>query len=280
MDQYLLAKRHYDAIAKKFDEPITVYGVMYGAPGKECYIEPETNIIRLRCTSIEDHNKRDKDTIQKWVDLIQCPILPDCDVYVRLSPSTILNIPQLISCTQTNEYDPDTLYTGTMIWTKIIEDDGSGNKGNEHIYGRGNLLVMSKIMIREMQYALVDKTIGEIVRDGTGTNDDQFIGTILFRYHHHKYKAFGQISICENGQATIHPQAFGDYMCVTCKIYDTNQEWGHTPGYILNIMDFLLGLWDNNWPHPNKYQDPFGNNYWNLYRNTWKQWLVNTGYLN
>lgn len=253
--EYQLCRSFYERMISIYGMPITIYGV--------CYENVPQDVVEYGCLKLsatpQEKVWKDADTMRKWYDLIKSPALPEHDVYIRLTPSTALNIHLLNTHIQSPMYNPDTVYASYFYHHMIEGDD------KPYIYPRGNLVVMSRDMIRDMVKDFTENSIEEVVRAGAGIHDDHMIGTSLFRYHYHNFKSYKMCSVYEDEVPRLSDnlQLIHDVMCVNCKINGINQEAGTTPLYILEVMKMVLSMWESHYWVQIDYGEPFRGTFYN-----------------
>ena len=263
-EQFEICRDYYNRLIQSLGLQVDIWGVEYQVAGQD-ELQPLTNKFKLHCRNEQEMAIRDKDTKLKWRDLVMSPILPQYDVYVRLTPSSVLNLVRFHAAIQSLDYDPEVVYTGAMYHQMVRHEKDGKEVQENHIFPRGNLVVMSRAMVEGMQEDFRTHTMDEIVWAGAGTNDDHIIGTLLFKYRDYKYRVYGYVGVNEATHDVVQGEHLMDEMLVGVKI---NGAGSNPPinlqQYSLQIMKLILGVWQSHFITVPTYKDtePFGRNWW------------------
>lgn len=260
MQEFRLAKEHYERMSDFFNLPIKVCGFLYGN-GKKPTFKDDILYMPLNGRNSEDS---DKSTMGKIYDFLLSDLPVKTDCYIRLSPSTLLNIMRVNSFIQTHNIE-NTVLCGEMLRTLVNEPDRTQHTEK---YARGNFVCWSEEVRIRMKKILKEKPLDELLSQVCGSNDDHFLGILLFNELKLKHISFGLHSALDRNER-ISPYNLKNTYCIVCKDYANNNQ-----AYALFFMGFLIKMFEQQYnivhtPTTNQY-----NGYWSIEREQINRELV------
>lgn len=265
--EYSICREHYERIIAQFGMQVTIYGVDYS---QDATPSIENGMLHIGVPEGHTHEDCDRDTSRKWMDLVCCPILPQHDVYVRLTPSTIINLPMLYQAIQSPEYDPNKVYTSEGFEQYVLEN---GEVIRHHIYPRGNLVVMTANMMHEM-FVIFDQNNQDyksILLHASGTNDDSLIGALLLDIAGHKWGSYTTQAVSYNRMDRV--SKLFDTMAICCKCEEC-QDNLRVANYVIGTMMMILWALEAHWHiQPVVYENSTKKNQWSVTTEVLQHWV-------
>lgn len=210
MQQYETTKNFY----KQFPN-VTVVGL--GAKGYG-----DNTIIKV--------TDKDKETAIKWYEFCKCTLMNSFDVYIRLTPSTLLNMQQIVDFVNSDRYDNKTVYTGHMF-KYLVE-----NK-EPMLFARGNFIMMSKCHMKSMHKICKTNQFDKLISECAGICDDSLIGHILFDLCKYKYCATKMMAIDEPNVEKFDLSELSKTTCIVYKCFETKDNIHQ---YVMNLLHLLI----------------------------------------
>lgn len=197
---------------------------------------PNVTVVGLGALNITNDNSiikvtnNDIETAVKWYELCKYSIEESFDIYIRLTPSTLLNIQQVINFVNSNEYSSDTVYTGHMFKYNVKDKEPM-------LFARGNFIMMSKDHMKSMHNKCKEVPFNQLIKECAGICDDSLIGHILFDCCKYKYCGTKMMAIDEPTVERFNMNELSETTCIVYKCFETKDNVNL---YTLSLLQLLI----------------------------------------